>query len=181
MHFLENYYNNIIKYDLINKFNYKDIKQIPKLQKIVLYFNFKKFNINNIISCLTLFQLITLKKGTLIKSRKFNAALKIRKGNPIGCKITLKKKTMYFFFYKLLIRIFSNPKHFEGLETKYSNFDAFSFKIKNVMIFEGLENHFRYFKDLDGLDVFITTNSKTFEEFIFLFKSFKIPIKNKQM
>jgi large subunit ribosomal protein L5 len=95
----ENYYINIIKYDLVNKFYYKNHKKIPKLNKIILNFNCKNINFKLLISSIIALELITTQKSIITSSKKSNITLKIRKGNPIGCKVTLRKEKMYFFFF----------------------------------------------------------------------------------
>ena len=110
MHFLEYYYNNVIKFDLINRFNYKNLKNIPKLEKIVLNFGCKTFELKKLSLSLLSLQLITDKKGILTVSKKPNIVLKIRKGNPVGCKVILTKNLMYLFFAKLLIEILPKLK-----------------------------------------------------------------------
>ena len=96
MHFLEYYYNNVIKFDLINRFNYKNLKNIPKLEKIVLNFGCKTFELKKLSLSLLSLQLITDKKGILTVSKKPNIVLKIRKGNPVGCKVILTKNLILY-------------------------------------------------------------------------------------
>lgn len=98
MKFLKNYNENIVKYDLINKFEYTTINNLPKIKKIILSFNFKKFDFKLLISALIALEIISLQKCSLLKAKKFNISLKIRKGNPIGCKVILRKNNMRFFF-----------------------------------------------------------------------------------
>ena len=69
MHFLDQYYNNNIKYDLLNKFEYKNIQEIPKLQKILVNFKIKKYDFNLLISSLVALEFITTQKGVLTKSK----------------------------------------------------------------------------------------------------------------
>ena len=78
----KNYYNNVIKYDLINKFYYTNHKQIPQIINIILNFNCKNLNVKNLVSSLVALELITMKKGIVLTSKKSNIVLKIRKGNP---------------------------------------------------------------------------------------------------
>ena len=105
MQIFEYYYTNIIRYDLINKFYYNNHKQIPKVIKIVLNFNCNSVNIKRLISSMVALELITNQKSVILTSKKANISLKLRKGNPIGCKVTLKKKNMNIFFFRLF---FSN-------------------------------------------------------------------------
>ena len=171
MNFFEYYYKSVVKYDLINKFNYINTKQLPEIKKIVLYFSFKKVNINVLISALLALQLLSMKNGKVLKAKNFNTSLKIRKGQPIGCKVLLMKNHMYFFLYKLLTDI-------KNLEPNCTSKTAtLSFTIGNLMQFTELQQNYKVFKDLLKLNISCVTTAKTFNEFIFLIKSFKINIK----
>ena len=75
MHSINYYYNNIVKYDLINKFYYKNIKQLPKIKKIILNFNFKRQNFKNLMSSLIALELISNQKPIFIKSKISNITL----------------------------------------------------------------------------------------------------------
>ena len=89
---LENYYRKIIKYDFINKFYYVNVNEIPSIKKIILNFGCKNIEIKNISGCLLSLELITKKKGSLTRAKRSNILLKIRKGQPSGCVVVLKKK-----------------------------------------------------------------------------------------
>ena len=105
MFFIEKYVHKIISYDLINTFFYKDLIEIPKLKKIILNFGYRKSNFKYLVSSLLALEFLTSKKGKITTSKRLNIFLKIKKGNPVGCKIILKKNTMYLFYLKLLISI----------------------------------------------------------------------------
>ncbi len=88
MSFLSNFQLKVLKHDLLNKFNYKNINDLPKMKKIILNFSCRTSNIKRLATAALALELITNKKGVLTRSKKSNILLKIRKGNPIGCKIT---------------------------------------------------------------------------------------------
>jgi len=99
MRFIRNYTKNFVKYDLLLKFNdYKKISQIPKLKKIILSYEFKKYDFKLLLSSIVALELITSQQPCITRSKVSNISLKIRKGNPIGCKVTLRKKIMEAFF-----------------------------------------------------------------------------------
>jgi len=110
MFFFERYFHTVVKYDLINTFFYQNLTEVPKLEKIVLNFGYKNPNFKHIISSLLALEFISFEKGNITKSKDLNVFLKIKKGNPVGCKITLRKKTMYFFYLKLINFILSETK-----------------------------------------------------------------------
>merc|ERR1712160_173919 len=106
MFFFEAYVCKIISYDLINTFFYQNLTEIPRLKKITLNFGYQKSNFKHLVSSLLALEFITSRKGKMTTSRHLNVFLKIKKGNPVGCKIILTKSTM-FFFPKINIFYFS--------------------------------------------------------------------------
>jgi len=178
MYFLENYYQNVIQYDLINKFQYKTTKNLPQLQKIVVNFGYKNSNMKILASSLLALELITSKRGIITTSNSSHILLKIRKGNPVGCKVILKKTLMYNFFAKLLIDIFPQIKEFKEFyfkKGKKKN-NTFSYKLKNTFIFLELEQNYSLFNNISNLNITIVTNTKTQNELLFLLQSFKLPL-----
>jgi len=79
MYFLKNYYKNVVRYDLINKYCYKDLQNLPKLQKIVLNFGYKNPNLKNLASALLFLELVTTKRGVITTARGPHILLKIKK------------------------------------------------------------------------------------------------------
>jgi large subunit ribosomal protein L5 len=179
MNFYEHYYENIVKYDLLNKFQYKNVNQVPRFNKITLNFGCKKFELKFLGPTLMALELITSQKSIFTSSSVSNISLKIKKGNPVGCKVTLKKTLMYTILIKLINEIFPKLKQFDGFKCSNvkSNVKTISFKLKNNLIFSELENHYQYFNKLPYLNITITTNTNNFHELLFLLKSFKFPIK----
>ena len=176
MHSINYYYNNIVKYDLINKFYYKNIKQLPKIKKIILNFNFKRQNFKNLMSSLIALELISNQKPIFIKSKISNITLKIRKGQPVGCKIILRKQNSNIFIQKLINEYFYSKFNIQESLKKIKpiNSSFMSFQIKNSLIFPELEANYQIFKQLTKLNITIVCTSKTFSELIFLLKSYKI-------
>lgn len=178
MHFLEKFYIKTLKYDLINKFIYKNINQLPKLQKIILNFGSKKSDIKQLASSLLAFELIANQKGILTTTKKSNILLKIRKGNPTGCKLTLQKYNLFNFFGKTVIEIFPKLKNFTGFSINQKlKKNAFSYELHETFSFSELENHYYYFSNLPKLDITIVTTARNKTELIFLLKSLQFSIK----
>ena len=174
MHFLEYYYFNIIKYDLINRFNYQNIKDIPKLKKIILNFGCKTFELKKLSISLLSLQLITAKKGSLTISKQSNIVLKIRKGNPVGCKVVLVKTLMYIFLAKLLLEGLPRLKN-KILLKKVFYKNTLTYNFENILIFKELEKNYLFFSLLKNLQVTFVTNTFSNEELFFLLCSFKFP------
>ena len=176
MNLLENYYKQVIKYDLINKFFYSQLKDIPELKKIILNFGCKSFEIKNIASSLLSLELITTKQGTITKSKRANLLLKIRKGYPVGCIVVLTKSKMYQFFFKLLTEVFPNLKDFKGITvSKNLKHKSFSLTLFDLINFKELEKQFYLFTNLPPLNIILVTNTKTRKELMYLLNSFKMP------
>lgn len=173
MKFLNFYNENIVKYDLINKFNFTNINNIPKFQKITLSFNFNKYDFKLLVSALIALEIISLQKCNLLKSKTSNISLKIRKGNPIGCKVTLRKINMQLFFFKLLNNI-SLLKKNKLTMFKNLNINNITLKLNNTLMFTELEKNYQFFKKLPGLNLTISVNSSTNNFILFLLKSYKL-------
>lgn len=177
MNLLENYYKQVIKYDLINKFFYKQLRDLPELKKIILNFGCKSFEIKNIAAALLSLELITTKQGTITKSKRADILLKIRKGYPVGCIVILTKKKMYQFFFKLLTEVFSNLKDFKGITiSKNLSTKSFSLTLLDLVNFKELEKQFYLFTNLPPLNIILVTNTKTRKELRYLLNSFKMPL-----
>jgi large subunit ribosomal protein L5 len=177
VHFLEKYYNNTLKHELINKFIYNDNKKIPKLKKIILNFGCKTADMKQLSSSLLAFELIVSQKGKLTRTKHSNILFKIRKGNPTGCTVILSKFNVFHFFSKMNVEIFPKLKTFSIFNnSKKLKVNTFSYKLKETFCFNELENYYYFFNNLPTLDVTIVTSSKTKLEMIFLLKSLKLPM-----
>lgn len=101
MDFYTNYYKQIIKQDLINKFKCKNNKTIPKFVKITLNFGCKNFTIQKFATTMLALELLTFKKSSITHAKTPNVLLKIQKGQPAGCKVILKKKKCFLLLLDL--------------------------------------------------------------------------------
>jgi len=175
MHFLKYFYKNTLKFDLVNKFNYTNLKKLPKIHEIILNFTCKTIELKNLSRHLIALELITNQKSRLTS---FKYSLKLKKGNLSGCKITLKNKQMLLFLSKNLNEILADLKNYNEivLNRKTLQF-AVSFSIKNSFNFTEISKNFNLFNNLETLNVsFVLTITKN-EELLFLLKSLKIPVK----
>jgi len=154
---LKNHYQNVIIYDLITKLNFKNIFEIPKINKICLNIGFKNSNIEKkkLTTIIVLLKLITNQQPVVTKSKKNNILLKIKKGSIIGCKVTLRKNNLYLFLEKFLIFILPNINNIH-FNTKNKN--ILNFQIKNVLDFFELKTEFLKFREIPPIDVSIHTN-----------------------
>lgn len=175
MFFFKSYIHTIVNYDLINTFFYQNLKQIPTLEKIILNFGYQKANFKHLISGLLALEFISFKKSKLTKSKHLNVFLKIKKGNPVGCKVVLKKNSMYLFYLKLITSIFPKIKEFRTVQhqRRVDSIKSVSIRLRNPLLFVELENQYQFFKDIPNLDITLLTNSKSQNELFFLLKSIK--------
>lgn len=179
MNILSAYYEKIIKYDLINKFSYNDVAELPKLKKIILNFGCKSSEIKDLAASLLALELVTTKRGIFTISRRANILLKVRKGYPVGCLIVLEKNDMYRFFLKLLNEVFPTLKEFKGIrliKNRKLEKTSFSFTLKELISFKELGTYFYLFNKLPPLNITLITNTKTQKELLYLVTSFKLPI-----
>ena len=121
-------------------------------------------------------ELITNQKGTLTTAKRPNIRLKIRKGNPTGCKVSLRKNYLFNFFFKTLVEIFPRIKNFKGMTvSRKVNENTFSYEIHDTFSFTELEEHYYLFNNLPKLHITIITSCDNKKEFLFLLKSFQFP------
>ena len=137
MHFFNYHSLKTIKSDFLIKFNYKNIFLSPQIDKLILNFGIKELNFKNILPTLTSLELITNQKTILTCSKMSNISLKIRKGVPVGCKVTLRNLNMSLFLSKVILIIFPSIKLFEGIPFKKSieQYKSFSFCLDDALIF----------------------------------------------
>nr|YP_009495499.1 ribosomal protein L5 [Toxarium undulatum]AWQ64146.1 ribosomal protein L5 [Toxarium undulatum] len=171
---LKYYYTNIINYELLNKFQYKNIKQLPKVKKIVLYFSFKKVDSNLLAAGAMSLQLLAAKQSKLLAAKNFNTKLKVRKGHPVGCKVILTGQLMFMFLQKLLFT--KLPLDYKKIELTHIFQHSLPLSIKNIFVFTELSENYQFFKELPKLNIVISTDSTNLAEFLFLLKALKLPI-----
>ena len=179
MHFLEQFYFKTLKYDLVNKFVYRHADGLPKLKKIILNFGFKSVDVKQLSSGLLAFELIANQKGVITTTTKSNILLKIRKGNPTGCKLTLQKYNLFNLLRKVTMEVFPKLKNFNGFTpSRKIKKNAFSYEIHDTFSFFDLEKHYYCFNNLPKLDITVITTAQDKKEFLFILKSLRFPFKN---
>lgn len=175
MNFLQYFYKNTLKFDLVNKFNYTNLKKLPKIEKIILNFNCKTVELKNLLRHLIALELITNQKSTLTIS---NYSLKLKKGKFSGCKIILKNKHMLLFLSKNLNEIFFDLKNVNEIVINPKTLQpVVSFSIKNSVNFTEINENYNLFNNLSILNIAFTLKITKNEELLFLLKSLKIPFR----
>ena len=178
MHFLNYFCTKTLKFDLINKFYYTNLKKLPNLKQIVLNFSCKTTELKILATHLIALELITNQKGITTVSRRPNLLLKLRKGNPSGCKVTLRKTLMINFLSKSFNETFPKVKNFSGMMIHQKvEKNAFSFSVKDTLAFSELAEHYYLFNNLSNLSLSFLTQVNTREEMLFFLKSLQLPLK----
>lgn len=171
-------YETKIKNDLKNEFNYKSVMQVPKLEKIVINMGVgegcrdEKF----IEAALKDLELIAGQKAVVTKARKSIAGFKLREGQAIGCKVTLRADTMYTFLEKLIKIVLPRVRDFRGISNKaFDGRGNYTLGIKEQTIFP--EIVYDEVVKVRGMDIVFVTTAETNEEALDLLKGFGLPFK----
>ena len=173
---LKTLYNDEIIEAMTKKFGYKNIMEVPKLDKIVINMGVgeAKDNAKLLESAVKDLETITGQKAVLTKAKKSIANFKIREGLAIGCKVTLRGERMYEFLDRLVnlalprVRDFRsvNPNAFDGRGN-------YSLGIKEQLIFPEIE--YDKVDKVRGMDIIFVTTAKTDEEGRELLRLFNMP------
>ena len=162
---LKDLYKNEIMDAMTKKFGYKNVMEVPKLEKIVVNMGVgeAKENAKLLDAAIADMELVTGQKAIATKAKKSVANFKIREGMPIGCKVTLRGEKMYEFADRLINLALPRVRDFHGVPTK--SFDGrgnYTLGVKEQLIFPEIN-----FDDVDktrGLDIVIVTTANTDEE-----------------
>lgn len=168
-------YVETVRSDLMEKRKYKNIHQVPRIEKIVLNMgvsaSLEKGAIEDAAKDLGL---ITGRKPVVAKARKSIANFKLREGQPIGCHVTLRREAMYEFFDRLVAAALPRIRDFRGLSTR--SFDGrgnYSLGVADQTIFPEVD--LDKVKRQQGMDITIVTTAKTNEEALELLKMMGMP------
>jgi len=176
---LKEQYTNEIVPSLQKEFNYKSIMQVPKLDKIVINQGVgeatsDKRLVDYAVQEMTM---ITGQKAVVTNSKKDISNFKLRKGMPIGAKVTLRGVKMYEFLDRLISTALPRTRDFRGVKGK--GFDGrgnYTFGVKEQIIFP--EINIDKVNKISGMDITFVTSAKTDEEAKSLLKNFGFPFAN---
>ena len=162
---LKDYYNSTVAPAMMKKFNYENVMQIPKLDKVVVNVaaGEAKENAKVIDAIMTDLAAITGQKPVVCRAKKSVANFKLREGMPIGVKVTLRVEKMYEFVYKLFNVSFPRVRDFRGING--NSFDGkgnYSTGIKEQLIFPEIE--YDKIDKVRGMDINFITTAQTDEE-----------------
>jgi large subunit ribosomal protein L5 len=180
MNRLKEKYENSIRKELTEKFNYTTPMQVPKLEKIVVNMGVGEavHNSKALDDAIEELTVITGQKPIATKAKKSIANFKLREGMPIGAKVTLRGERMYEFLDKLVSIALPRVRDFHGISG--NSFDGrgnYTVGIKEQLIFP--EINFDKISKIRGLDIVIVTTAKTDEEGRALLLGLGMPFRNK--
>ena len=163
----------------MKRFNYKNIMEVPKLDKIVINMGLGEAiqNIKILDSAVQELASISGQKPVITKAKKSIAQFKLRAGMPIGCMVTLRKEKMYEFFNRLVNTALPRVRDFKGISGK--SFDGrgnYALGIREQLIFP--EIHYDKIDKVKGMNIVIGTTAKTDEEAKELLKLLGMPFRN---
>ena len=173
---LKEQYQNEIVDALIKKFGYKNIMEVPKLDKVVINMGVgeAKENAKLLDAAVKDMELITGQKAIKTRAKNSVANFKIREGMPIGCKVTLRGEKMYEFVDRLINLALPRVRDFRGVNPNaFDGRGNYALGIKEQLIFPEIE--YDKIDKVRGMDVIFVTTAKTDEEARELLRLFNMP------
>ncbi len=173
----EHYREGVIK-QLMDRFGYANVMQVPKITKVTLNMGIgeavgDKKIIEHAVGDMTK---IAGQKPIVTKARTSIAGFKIRQGWPIGCKVTLRRELMYEFLDRLINIAIPRIRDFRGLNTRaFDGRGNYSIGVHEQIIFPEID--YDKIDAVRGLDITITTSARTDEEARALLEAFSFPFK----
>ena len=175
---LRDTYENEIKKAMTDKFGYKNVMEVPRLEKIVINMGVGEAKENSKVMESAVKDLTTIagQKPVITKAKKSVANFKLREGMPIGCKVTLRGERMYEFTDRLVNLALPRVRDFRGVSAE--SFDGrgnYALGIKEQIIFPEIE--YDKVDKVRGMDIIFVTTAKSDEEARELLRLFGMPFK----
>ena len=171
----EQYQNEIVK-NMMDKFGYKNIMQVPKLDKVVINMGVgeAKENAKLLEAAMNDLEIIAGQKPVATKAKNSVANFKIREGMAIGCKVTLRGEKMYEFVDRLINLALPRVRDFRGVNPNaFDGRGNYALGIKEQLIFPEIE--YDKVDKVRGMDIIFVTTAKTDEEARELLTQFNMP------
>ncbi len=178
MNHLKEKYNKEIVPSLMKKYGYKSIMEAPKLEKIVVNMGVGDATTNSKLleAAMNDMAIITGQKPVATKAKKAIAGFKVREGQAIGCKVTLRGENMYNFLDKLISITLPRVRDFRGISSKaFDGRGNYTLGLTEQLIFSEIE--YDNVVKVRGMDIVFVTTAKTNEEAYDLLKGFGMPFK----
>ena len=172
-------YKDEVVSDMMKRFKYSNIMEVPCITHISINMGIgdAKDNPKRLESAIEELTSISCQKPVITKSRKDISNFKIRKGFPVGCKVTLRGNRMYDFLQRVISIAIPRTRDFRGLSFK--SFDGngnYSFGVKEQIIFTEID--YDKIDSIRGMDISLTTTAKTDEESYWLLKLMGLPLRD---
>ncbi|MEH2944769.1 50S ribosomal protein L5 [Lachnospiraceae bacterium KK002] len=173
---LKEIYQNEIVDALMKKFGYKNVLEVPKIEKVVINMGVgeAKENVKLLDAAVKDLEIITGQKAVITKAKNSIANFKIREGMPIGCKVTLRGDKMYEFVDRLINLALPRVRDFRGVNPNaFDGRGNYALGIREQLIFPEIE--YDKIDKIRGMDVVFVTTAKTDEEARELLTQFNMP------
>lgn len=164
---------------LTEAFRYKNIMEVPRLEKVVLNMGLGEAiqNIKLLDAAVEELKTVAGQKPVITRAKKSIAAFKLREGMPIGCMVTLRRQRMYDFFYKLVNIALPRVRDFRGISGKaFDGRGNYSLGIKEHIIFPEID--YDKIDRIKGLNISVVTSAKSDEEGKELLRLLGMPFRN---
>ena len=171
-------YNDEIIPSLKEKFNYANVMEVPKLEKIVINMGVGDATTNSKLleAAVEDLKIITGQQPVITKSKKAIAGFKLREGQGIGCKVTLRGENMYNFLDKLISITLPRVRDFRGISKKaFDGRGNYTLGLTEQLIFSEIE--YDKVVKVRGRDIVFVTTAKTNDEALALLQGFGMPFK----
>lgn len=173
---LKERFNESIKTELVNKFNYSSVMEVPKIEKIIVNMGVGDAvqNAKVLDTAVEELQAITGQKPLITKAKKSIATFRLREGMPIGAKVTLRGERMYEFLDKLISVSLPRVRDFRGVSKKaFDGRGNYTLGVKEQLIFPEID--YDKVSKVRGMDIVIVTTANTDEEARELLTQFGMP------
>ena len=177
---LKNFYKNDIVPKLIKKFEYKNVHEVPKLNKVVINRGLGESaqNAKSLEASLNELSIIAGQRGLVTRSKKAIAGFKVREGMPIGMTVTLRGECMYAFLDRLINLALPRIRDFQGISPRsFDGHGNYSLGVEEQLMFP--EINYDKIEQVQGMDISIVTSCQKDDEGKALLVSLGMPFKTK--
>lgn len=176
---LKDHYRSVVRAELQKQFDYKNHMQVPRLDKIVINMGVGEATSDSkkVTAAVGDLTKISGQKPVVTRARQSIATFKLREGQAIGCKVTLRDERMYEFLDRLINIALPRVRDFRGVSSK--SFDGrgnYAMGLKEQLVFPEID--YDQIDEVRGMDIVICTTAKTDEEAKALLKGFNMPFAN---
>ncbi len=176
---LQEYYHKTVVPDLVKRFGYKSVMQVPRITKITLNMGVGEALVDKkvIDSAMADMEKISGQKPVVTRARKSVANFKVREGWVVGCKVTLRRAYMYELLDRLIQIAIPRARDFRGLPPRaFDGQGNYSMGVREQIIFPEID--YDKIDAIRGMDITITTSARTDEEGRALLRAFNFPIRS---